>query len=271
MMSRACDAAAKKFICGANTFKQSLFRISPDWNINYFNCKYYKDSIAIGVGMDMNSKKMDLYTKKIYKKILSKKYIHSVRDERTKKTLENLGFMAINTGCPTLWALTPELCKKIPTSKSDEVIFTLTFYDQDPINDQKLINILKENYKKLYFWVQGSEDYEYFKKFDNIENIEIISPNLESYRKVLQQDNVEYVGTRLHAGIFAMRNKKRSIILSVDNRAKDMSVTYNLNTILRDQIDTLSEKINSNFETNVNINQENIEKWKNQFREEIHE
>lgn len=67
MASRACNAADKKFICGANTLKQSLFRISPDWNINYFNCKYYKDSITIGVGTDMNAKHMDFYTKRMYK------------------------------------------------------------------------------------------------------------------------------------------------------------------------------------------------------------
>lgn len=269
MQSRACDAADKKFICGANTYKNSLFRICPDWNINYFNCKYYKNSISIGVGMDMNSKKMDLYTKLIYKKILSKDYIHSVRDERTKKMLEGLGFKAINTGCPTLWSLNEEACKKIPHDKSDNVVFTLTFYDKDVENDQKLINILKDNYKKIYFWVQGSEDYEYFKTFKNTENIEIVSPNLESYKKVLQQDNIEYVGTRLHAGIYAMKNEKRAIILNIDNRAKDMSETYNLNTIDRDKLEQLNKKINSSFKTKVNIDIEKIKEWKKQFKENI--
>lgn len=204
-------------------------------------------------------------------KIFSKKYIHSVRDERTKKILENLGFQAINTGCPTLWSLTPEFCKQIPTDKADNVVFTLTFYDKDPKNDQKLIDILKENYNKVYFWVQGSEDYEYFKTFKNIEQIEIVSPALDSYRKILQQENIEYVGTRLHAGIFAMKNKKRSIILSVDNRAQDMSVTYQLNTILREQIDTLPAMLHSSFQTNVHIDQEKIQQWKDQFKEDLNE
>jgi len=267
MQSRACDAADKKFICGANTFKNSLLRICPDWNINHFNCKYYKDSIAIGVGMDMNSKKMDWYTKMIYKNILSKKYIHSVRDERTKRMLEKLGYKAINTGCPTLWSLTEEACKKIPQKKSKNVVFTLTFYDQDRKQDQKLINILNNNYEKLYFWVQGSEDYEYFKTFENIKDIEIISPNLESYKNVLQQEDIEYVGTRLHAGIYAMKNEKRAIILNIDNRARDMGETYNLNTIDRENIDMLEDKINSSFETKVNINSKRIAEWKKQFKE----
>lgn len=271
MQSRACDSADKKFICGANTFKNSLLRICPDWNINHFNCKYYKNSIAIGVGMDMNSKKMDSYTKMIYKNILSKEFVHSVRDERTKKMLEDLGFKAINTGCPTLWSLDDDFCKKIPTEKAENVIFTLTFYDKDQVNDQKLIDILKNNYNKLFFWVQGSEDYEYFKTFQNIEDIEIISPNLESYKRILQKDNIEYVGTRLHAGIFAMKNMRRAIILNIDNRARDMSETYNLNTIDRDKIYMLEEKINSKFETKVNIDKSRIREWKNQFKDHENE
>lgn len=268
MQSKACNNANKKFICGANTVKNSLFRISPDWNINIFNCKYYKNSICIGVGMDMNSKKMDLYTKYIYSRIFSKDYVHSVRDERTKKAFEKLGFKAINTGCPTLWSLNEQHCKSIPTKKSNDVIFTLTDYKKDKHFDQQLINILKENYKKLYFWVQGSDDYEYFNTLDNIENIEIISPSLEAYKKILNQDDIEYVGTRLHAGIYAIKNKKRSIILSVDNRAEDMAVTYNLNIIPRNKIEKLEKKINSEFKTQVKINETAIQKWKNQFIKE---
>ncbi|HCJ32222.1 MAG TPA: hypothetical protein DHV70_04990 [Firmicutes bacterium] len=271
MMSRACDNSKNKFICGANTIKESLLRISPDWNINIFNIKYYKDSITIGVGMDMNAKNMDFYTKYIYSKIFSKKFIHSTRDNRTMETFKKLGYKAINTGCPTTWKLTEEFCKSIPTKKSDDVIFTLTFYDKDRKNDQKLIDILKENYKKIYFWVQGSEDYEYFNSFENINGIELINPNLQAYEDILNKKNIDYVGTRLHAGIYALRHKVRSIIISIDNRARDMSKTYSLNTIERNNIEMLSKMINSEFETNVKINTKAIEEWKSQFREEKHE
>lgn len=265
MASRACDNADKKFICGANTLKMSLLRISPDWNINCFNTKYYKESIAIGIGTDTNSKHMDLYTKNIYKKIFSKKYIHSVRDERTKKILESLGVKAINTGCPTIWKLTPEACEKIRQTKANSVIFTLTFYKKDINRDQELINILQKNYKEVYFWVQGSEDYEYFKSFKNIDGIKIVDPTLEAYEKILKKDDIEYVGTRLHAGIYAMRHNIRSIIVSIDNRAKDMAETYNLNIIDRNDMKKLEKKINSKFKTDVRINTNAINEWKRQF------
>lgn len=265
MASRACDNADKKFICGTNIFKNSLLRLAPDWNINYFNIKYYKDSIAIGCGFNMNSKYMDLYTKRIYKKILSKKYIHSVRDERTKKILEELGFKVINTGCPTLWGFNEEFCKEIPTKKSKDVVFTLTFYEKNMERDQFLIDTLIKNYEKLYFWVQGSEDYEYFKNFKNVDHIEIINPTLQSYKEILQRGNIDYVGTRLHAGIYAMQQKVRSIILAIDNRARDMAETYNINALDQNDLEKLEQKINSEFTTNININHDKIEEWKKQF------
>ncbi|MEI3046520.1 MAG: polysaccharide pyruvyl transferase family protein [Romboutsia timonensis] len=70
----------------------------------------------------------------MYSKILSKNYIHSVRDERTKRFVEELGYKAINTGCPTMWKFNDEFCKEVPTKKSDKVIFTLTDYSHDREN-----------------------------------------------------------------------------------------------------------------------------------------
>lgn len=257
--------AKYKFITGTNIIKKNLFWPWPDWNINLFNSKPYKNSILVGVGLSGKRKKANLYTKLIYRRIFSKDYIHSTRDEKTKLFLESLGLKAINTGCPTLWSIDDELCNKIPNKKCNTVIFTLTDYCKDKQKDQDLINILVKNYKNLYFWPQGSNDYEYLKSFQNIENIKIISPNIESYNDFLNNTNTDYVGTRLHAGIYAIRHKKRTIILSVDNRARDMKETYNLPTIERDNISQLDKMINSSFKTNIKIDKEKINKWKNQF------
>ncbi len=245
----------------------TLFYLSPDWNINFTSIEYYRKSIAIGCGITKNAKKSDLYTKYIYKHILHKNYIHSVRDERTKKYLEELGFEAINTGCPTLWSFTKEFCSKIKTEKTDEVVFTLTDYNRNIIQDKKLIDILQKNYKKLYFWIQGFDDYDYLKSLISTTEIEIIPHDLKYYEEILKKPNINYVGTRLHAGIYAMKHGIRSIIISIDNRADDMKETYNLNVISRDQIDdNLSNLINSSFKTEIRINEDNIRKWKDQFK-----
>lgn len=265
MILRVLDKSKYKFIGGTNIFKNSLFRFNPDWNINIFNIKFYRNSIAIGCGSALNTKKMDLYTKAIYKNILDRNYIHSTRDERTKIMLEKMGFKAINTGCATMWCLNKEHCSKIPKNKSKSVIFTLTDYLKDEYNDQLLINILNNKYDYIYYWPQGAEDYEYFFKFKNIKNITVINPNLFSYKEILKHD-IDYVGTRLHAGIFALQNLKRSIIISIDERAKDIDKTYHLNCIDRNMIKhELESRIDSSFETNIKIDEERIIQWKSQF------
>ena len=262
----ACDNAKYKFIDGTNILKRSLLHLCPGWNINIANCRPYKGSILIGVGLDGDFKTPNLYTSIIYKKVLSQKYAHSTRDEKTKKMLESLGYKAINTGCPTLWKLTRDFCKGIPHDKADRVVFTLTDYCKDQTHDQMLINILKENYKEVLFWIQGSNDLKYFNSLNNTDNIKLIPPNLASYEKILEEGNIDYVGTRLHAGIFAMRHKIRSIILIVDNRAKDMKESYNLVAVERDQTDKLKKMIKSSFETDIRIDEDKINKWKAQFK-----
>ena len=117
----------------------------------------------------------------------------------------------------------------------------------------------------MYCWIQGSSDYEYIKSISD--KFILVDPHLEEYDKILASDiDLDYVGTRLHAGIRAMQKGRRSIILSIDNRAREMGKDYNLNVIERHDIEMLDEYINKEFTTNVKLKLENINKWKNQFR-----
>ena len=195
-----------------------MFRPLPNWNINIFNFRIAKNSILLGVGMGKNSNSIDLYTKYLYKKVLSKTFVHSVRDEKTKKMLNDLGFKALNTGCPTLWLLTDSHCKKIPHNKSQSVVFTLTHYAyaKDMILDKEMIAILRN---------------------------------------------------RLHGGIYALQNKKRAIIISVDYRAEEMHKTFNIPCISRCQMtECLESKIQSSFETQITgLDFEKINNWLGQF------
>jgi polysaccharide pyruvyl transferase WcaK-like protein len=256
--------AKYKFVGGSNLLTMDMLTHFPQWNINLFNYGPLKGSILLGVGAGKGSK-INGYTKMLYKKVLSHEYAHSVRDERTKKFLEEMGFKALNTGCATLWALTPALCKEIPTKKSNSVIFTLTYHSKDIINDQLMIDTLNQNYNNVYFWIQDAKDLKYFKTLNNINNIKIVAPTLEEYEKILNTD-IDYVGTRLHGGIFAMRHKKRSIIISIDERASGMNETYNLNIIDRNELINLPKLINSELITDVNVDFDVVNEWLNQFK-----
>lgn len=90
-------------------------------------------------------------------------------------------------------------------------------------------------------------------------------PHKAAYEAVLLRDNIEYVGTRLHGGIYALRHKKRAIIISIDERARNISADTGLITIEKDMLNGLPSLINSEFETKLNIPFEEITHWKEQF------
>lgn len=103
-----------KFACGSNMMTKNLLTHYPQWNINLFNYQPLKGIILVGVGAGAGNK-TNAYTRFMYKHMLSSEFIHSVRDERSKEYVESLGLKAINTGCVTMWSLTPDFCSQIPS------------------------------------------------------------------------------------------------------------------------------------------------------------
>ncbi len=265
--AKMCQDVDYKFICGTNLFWTNMLHPNPLLNVNLMNYKPFKNSVLLGVGYDEEQCKgnFDPYSKKLWRNILSSDYVHSVRDDQTVEYLDDLGFKAINTGCPTLWKLTSEHCKQIPTGKADKVVFTLSATGGiHKENDQALIDMLLRNYKEVYFYSQTYDGYRTLQTYHQCEKIKIVEPDLVKYRHFLEENDVDYVGTRLHGGVYAMQQKCRSIILSVDNRAREFD-KYHINCMDQFDIKGIEEKINSDFETKVDIDYRNVEKWIRQF------
>ena len=98
-------------------------------------------------------------------------------------------------------------------------------------------------------------------------NIELVPFGLISYDKILEFKDVDYVGTRLHAGIRALSKYHRTIVISIDNRAKNIGKDTGLPVIQREDIEILlQKKIQSEFVTDIRMPMSNIEKWKKQFQ-----
>lgn len=258
-----------KFLCGTNILQGDMYRPSLLWLPRFF--PQYHNVILLGTGWNSYSNKKNYYTKLFYKFFLSRDYIHAVRDEYTKRQLEKIGIKnVLCTACPTMWRLTPEFCSNIRAKKGKYAITTLTDYDQDPKADVKMFDILLKNYSRVYLWLQGSKDREYFNDLDfkGKADIILIDEKLESYDSFLTKnaDCTDYVGTRLHGGIRALNYKLRTIIIAVDNRAIEIGKTTNLLVIPRENIDYKLEKILlSEQPMNIRIPEENIVKWKGQF------
>ncbi len=254
-----------KFAGGSNLLVKDLKTHYPQWNIHPWNSKPLRGIITVGVGAGAGDYTNN-YTRKLYQKVLSREYYHSVRDERSKEYVESLGLKAINTGCVTMWLLTPDFCEQIPRAKASRVVFTLTACSEPDILDQDLIDILTSNYEKVYFWPQGDKDEDYLKHFSGTEGISILPPKVKTYDVLLSENDLDYVGTRLHGGIYAMRHKKRAIIIAIDERAQAINQANHLNCIEKNEIPLkLENMICSEIQTQVHMPFDQIKLWKEQF------
>lgn len=255
------------FYGGTNALTSNL---NTEKYIGYslLNLLYFNRLSLIGVGWWQYQTIPNLYTKIFLKRLLDKQTIHSVRDSYTQKMLASIGIKnVINTSCPTTWKLDKEHCKKIPTKKCNSVIFTLTDYNKDPLLDSSFIKILHDSYTNVFFWPQGIGDQEYFSSLDIAfkNEINVLPPNLKSYNHLLINKELDYIGTRLHAGIRALQYKKRSFILSIDNRSSEISNDININICKRGELEKLNFLINHEMPTILKLPLDNITKWKNQF------
>ena len=255
-----------KLVTGTNILgprslnKNSLWKI-PDDIHNIVNAG------LLGAGWVTYEDRTPRYTQLFLNKILSDSFVHSVRDSYTLNKMKTIcpNKRVVNTACPTMWNLTKTHCDKIPVKKSNRVVTTITDYNQNEM-DWKMIDILIDNYQDVYVWLQGDKDLKYLQNYPKFNLLKIIPNEFSEYNNFLEDNHVDYVGTRLHAGIHALNKYKRTIIISIDNRALDISKDTNLPIIKREDITSkLSTIINGNMHTEINLPVKNIKLWKNQF------
>jgi polysaccharide pyruvyl transferase WcaK-like protein len=252
------------FFGGTNSLVAKMENYSQ-WGIDRYNYKKIDNLILFGVGWWQYQEGISKFTKKVLRKLLMNQYIHAVRDSYTEMKLRSIGISnVINTGCPTIWNLSDY---KINTcSQTKSVIFTITDYNQNPTRDRKLLSLLRKRYDNIYCWIQGAGDMRYLQNYDFIKNIKIIPPRLTNYGDILNNTNVDYVGTRLHAGLKALQMRKKTFIIGIDNRAIEMSNDFNIPVIPESEFDNLETLLYADsYQTQFNIPKKNVEIWKNQF------
>ena len=265
--AKAISSASIKLIGGTDIFwPNMLMRPNPLFNISFLNYRPFKGSIFCGVGMNSKkgSKKLNFYSKALWKRVLSRDYIHSTRDEATKEALESMGFKAINTGCPTMWGLTSEHCATIRHEKAPSVVTALSD-KRNPEADKGLLELLLKQYETVYFWPQGHHDYEYLVSLGLSDKVEVVNPSVSGYRSLLQTHDLDYVGPRLHAGVFALQHAKRSLILGVDHRAQTFAQEVGLPFEHRTNFEGIERWIMQPYTTDIHMDFDAINAWKAQF------
>lgn len=258
----------KKLVLGSNLLKSTLFGLKRQWDISLCKAVFIGPFILLGAGWWQYGNSSNLYTKILYRTALSRNVLHSVRDEYTKKQLAKIGITnVVNTGCPTLWRLNEAHCSLIPKSKAASVVFTLTDYNKDNTLDSFFVKKLLANYDQVFFWPQGVGDNEYLETLGFSGSVSVLSPSLNAFDDLLSNKDIDYIGTRLHAGVRSLQKKKRTLIVSIDNRAEEKGKDFGLPVIERRQLFSLEKVIYSDFETKIRLPMDDIKKWKAQFNE----
>lgn len=222
---------------------------------------------CIGTGWNDYMSSPTPRTREILRTCLSPSLLHSVRDNYTRDHLMSIGIRAITTSCPTTWSLTPAHCAKIPTSRAKSAVFTLSAWRSNPDHDRSFVELLRRHYATVHFFPQMQDDWNYFQSF-GWGDIKMVPATTEGYNRFLEDEDVDFVGTRLHGGIRAIQKGRRALILAIDNRAAELGKDTQLPVIPREETLQIGEWIEGGAATSVRLPEDAINSWKEQYRYE---
>ncbi len=252
-------------VVGGTNLLSSNMLFYRQWKLSISEFSRLRNVVLMGVGWWQYQGAPGLFTKRLLRKMLHKEYIHSVRDEYTRRKLLSIGIEnVINTSCPSLWDLSDDSFKDVPCRKAQSVVFTLTCYNKVPRYDLELYRMLRANYERVYFWPQGNYDRDY--AMDLGLEVECLDDGLDSFDRLLSDcPALDYVGTRLHGGLHALRRGRRALILGVDNRAAEMGRDISLHVVDRRDLSAIGRWIEGSAGVSISLPRENIERWIAQF------
>jgi polysaccharide pyruvyl transferase WcaK-like protein len=260
------------FVGGTNLLNSDIGKKRKrQWKFTLPQQMLVNKCILLGVGWQKYEASPNLQSCLILKTILSKKMIHSVRDSYTREKLQSAGINnVLNTNCPTMWPFLKWNWddQNIPSEKSENVLIMLTDYWRDLKLDRKLLELLAAKYKRIFVWPQGINDREYVIDLAVSLQIQvtILEHSLESLNNFIDSDiSFDYIGTRLHGGIKCLLSHRKSLIIEIDNRAREIAKDTNLPTVARSNLLGIIQWIESPSSVKIELNNDDINQWKSQF------
>lgn len=264
-------------VAGTNLLSSDLLRydqwkLSPD-PLDYADPPCL-DAVLCGVGWWQYQGRPDLVTRHYYRRLLHPHCPQSVRDDYSVGQLAACGLTAIrNTSCPTLWGL--DGLETARVSGNRRCLFCLTDYAPNPEADDRLVRQLARLYPDgLVFFPQGDHDLEYAASLstfaDLADHIEFLPHVHESFLSLLERgQELDYVGTRLHAGAWCLEHRLPSLILAVDNRAAEISRDTGLPVVARGDEAALARWHAGQTRGVIRLPLEDIAAWKEAICETV--
>lgn len=253
-------------LAGSNLLTGRMFG-DRGWRIDPKDLVFVSDLVAMAIGWRSYQPALSWSSRLMLRRLLSRTWRHSVRDTYTAAIFGRLGFdNVLMTSCATMWRLTPQHLAGVPTHKAENVVFTLNS-NKISERDRVLIDCLKRHYKRLFFFPQGIDDIAYGRSLADGSFVQI-DPSLQAFDRLLASDlDLDYVGLRLHGGIRALQHQRRTLIISIDNRAREIARDTGLPAVEQDELDErLDSMLVEPRYTRLRIPFDAIETWKEQFK-----
>ena len=242
--------------------RMSIRNRTSQWAINAWDALRIRRAVLLGVGWQSYQPSPTLLARIDLRLALSNKLSHSVRDAYTHRQLAAAGVKnVINTGCVTMWPFVDFDFATIPSSKADDALVMLTDYDKIPALDQGLLQTLSKYYRRVFAWPQGAEDEQYFRDLGLVGTL--LGRSLHGLDEFLHSNtNFDYVGTRLHGGIRCLLNRRRSLILEIDNRAAEIAHETGLPTARRGDTAGIEQWIRGPTAVRIVMDSDAISRWR---------
>ena len=184
----------------------------------------------------------------------------AVRDEYSASRLAAAKVSALHTSCPTLWGVESQ---RLPSGER-RVIATFTDYNQDPLADRRLVELLEARFDEVLYWPQGPGDERYLRSIAG-DDVRLIPPELAAFDAELRVPSTAYVGLRLHGGIRAMQQGVPTLILSIDNRAREISRSVGLLAPSRHALDRVAALLDAHETAALRLPCTQIDAWRGQW------
>ncbi|NBD37245.1 MAG: polysaccharide pyruvyl transferase family protein [Verrucomicrobia bacterium] len=256
---------ADLIVVGGSNLLSSYMDGYFQWDLTMVNAVAARGSVLMGAGWWRDQGVANRYTKILLNLVLSRKFKHSVRDGQAAARLREIHIpKVLNTACPTMWKLAEMDLSRLRTKPAEKVLCMLTDYYPEPELDRRLLDLLKERYKTVYFWPQGLGDEIYSRElsFDGV----LLDRNLEALDELLATETeLDYVGTRLHGGVRCLKAGKRCLTLEVDNRAREIGKDTGLPTAARSDLEAVRKWTEGSDPVQLRLPRESIQEWKGQF------
>lgn len=254
---RLLRMASDVVVCGTNLLSSHMrFRNAWEWPRSDVELARGKATF-LGVGWwQYQRSRVDRISRR-WMSDLAGRHDWAVRDDYSAAKLTEAGVPAVHVSCPTLWSQSEQL---LPGSQR-RVVATVTDYNQNPDADRSLNELLSRHFEEVMYWPQGPGDERYLRGLLGPE-VALVESSLEAFEAAITVPSTAYVGLRLHGGIHALSMGAPTLILSIDNRAREISKSSGLRVLSRYAIREIAAMLQVGGCQQLAVPREAISAWK---------